>query len=215
MKKIFTFIIAMMASVMVANAQFGITAGLTSSTASVDTENAENNFENIDHYHFGVAYKVPLLFGFAVQPELVYQVKGPKFGSVMEGIGDGFNLSEQGKEFEFDKGFAQLGVGFQWGLNLIIARPYVFGKPFIGVDVADFSDTEDFMGNFKNVLEYGFSIGAGVEAFSHVQLSVEFYKNLGNLFENGELNANTDAATEDITNLDTYGGFKVTLGIFF
>ena len=215
MKKLLTFITAIMVSMTAANAQFGIAVGLTSSTASVDTENAENNFNGIDHYHFGIAYKVPLILGFAVQPELVYQVKGPTFGSVIEGIGNGFNLSEQGKEFEFATGFAELGFGFQWGIDLLAVRPFVFGKPFVGVDIADFNNTEDFLGNLKNVIEYGFSVGAGADIFNHVQLSVEFYKNLGNLFENGELNADTEAATENITNLDTYGGFKVTLGIFF
>ena len=69
--------------------------------------------------------------------------------------------------------------------------------------------------NAKNDLEYGLSIGAGLELLEHFQLSLEFYKNLGNLFNEGELNIDTDAATKNFSNLESYSGFKVSLAFLF
>lgn len=218
MKKLISLIVALMASITIANAQFGIVGGLVSSTTSTNTEDVAKNFEGIDHYHLGIAYKFSLPLGLAIQPELIYQVKGAKFSDVVEG------KPELGKEFDLEAGFAELGIGVQWGLNLIVARPFVFAKPYAGIAVTDFtspsnsgdeSGSSDAVEIAKNGLEYGISIGAGLEVFKRVQLSLEFYKNLGNLFVDGEFNGSADAATNEFTNIESYNGLKVTLGFFF
>ena len=224
MKRLISLIVAIMASVAVANAQFGIVGGLVSSTASTNTENVAQNFEGIDHYQLGVAYHFSLPLGLAIQPELVYRVKGAKFSDIVDGISNGGNLSEQGKEFELATGFAELGVGVQWGMNLIVVRPFVFAKPYAGIAITDFypaeesatdSGSEDTVEIVKNGLEYGISVGAGVDILKRVQVSLEFYKNLGNLFVGGEFNGSADAAADNFTNLESYNGLRVTIGIFF
>lgn len=221
MKKIFALIAVAMASVMVANAQIGIVAGIGSSTTTINEEDILANLNGVNDYHLGLAVKVPLPLGFAIQPELIYQIKGADLGQVVNGEK---KTEEATQEFKFNSGFAELNVGVQWGLDLVAFRPFVFAKPFIGYQlnegaVKEFSeDTEKALDDAKNKLEYGFSIGAGLDLLEHFQLSVEFFKNLGALYNaEGEVNASKDDIpdTSKLTDLSNYGGIKVSLGFFF
>lgn len=221
MKKIIAFIIAAMASIMVANAQVGIIGGITSSTSKVNTEDFAKNLEGIEQYHVGIAFKLPLPVGFAIQPELLYQVKGAELSGMINSTGEE-GTTVTAEDFETKDGFAELGIGIQWGIDLVALRPFVFAKPFAGISVASFTEgnlvkdgTDKTIDNAKNDLEYGLSVGAGLELLEHFQLSLEFYKNLGKLFNEGEVKVDTEAATKDFSNLDSYTGFKVTLGFFF
>ena len=221
MKKIIVLIIAAMASIMVANAQIGIIGGITSSTSTVNTEDFMKNLEGIEQYHAGIAFKLPLPLGFAIQPEILYQVKGAELSGMINSEGEeGSTVTAE--DFETKDGFAELGIGVQWGIDLVAFRPFVFAKPFAGIRVASFTNgnvvkdgTDKTIENAKNDLEYGLSIGAGLELLEHFQLSFEFYKNLGNLFNEGEVNVDTEAATKDFSNIESYNGFKVSLGFFF
>lgn len=221
MKKFFAIIAVAMASVMVANAQIGIVAGIGSSTTTINEEDLLSNLNGVNDYHFGVAFKLPLPFGFAIQPELLYQVKGADLGQVVSGEKQ---TEEAAQEFTFNSGFAELGVGVQWGLDLVAFRPFIFAKPFIGYQLTEgeiekFSeDTEKELADAKNKLEYGFSVGAGLDLLEHFQLSVEFFKNLGALYNaDGEVNASKEDIpdTSKLTDLSNYGGIKLTLGFLF
>ena len=222
MKKFFAVIAVAFASVVVANAQIGIVAGVTSSTAKIDKENIENNMSGIDQYHVGVALKLPLPLGFAIQPELLYQIKGADLKETYDALGSGKEVETS--SWNTKSGFAELGIGIQWGLDLVAFRPFVFAKPFIGYqlneeEVKQFSeDTEKALDGAKNKLEYGFSVGAGIDLLEHFQLSVEFFKNLGDLYNaDGEVNASKEDIpdTSKLTDLSNYGGIKVSLGFFF
>ena len=221
MKKFFAIIAVAMASVMVANAQIGIVAGIGSSTTTINEEDLLANLNGVNDYHLGVAFKLPLPFGFAIQPELTYQIKGADLGQVVSGEKQADAAAE---EFKFNSGFAELNLGVQWGLDLVAFRPFVFAKPFIGYqlneqEIKEFEEeTEQALDNAKNKLEYGFSIGAGLDLLEHFQLSVEFFKNLGALYNaDGEINASKEdiPETSKLTDLSNYGGIKVSLGFFF
>lgn len=221
MKKLLAIIAVAMASVMVANAQIGIVAGIGSSTTTINEEDLLANLNGVNDYHVGIAVKLPLAFGFAIQPELTYQIKGADLGQVVNGEKEAEAAAE---EFKFNAGFAELNVGVQWGLDLVAFRPFIFAKPFIGYqlneeEVKQFSeDTEKALDGAKNKLEYGFSVGAGVDLLEHFQLSVEFFKNLGDLYNaDGEVNASKEDIpdTSKLTDLSNYGGIKVSLGFFF
>ena len=223
MKKLFAIIAVAMASVMVANAQIGIVGGFTNSgTTEINTTDFAKNIENVNTYHVGLAFKLPLPLGFAIQPELLYQVKGADLGEVVEKAGNGEDVSGATQEFKTEDAFAELGIGVQWGIDLVAFRPFVFAKPFVGLGLdsilgADVvkDGTDKTLENAKNDIEYGISIGAGLELLEHFQLSLEFFKNLGNLYNGDEVKVDTEAATAEFTNLESYGGFKVTLGFFF
>ena len=226
MKKFFAVIAVAFASVVVANAQIGIVAGVTSSTAKIDKENIENNMSGIDQYHVGVALKLPLPLGFAIQPELLYQIKGADLKETYDKLGSGAEIETS--SWNTKSGFAELGIGIQWGLDLVAFRPFVFAKPFVGYMIngegeytgaADVlkEGTDKYLEDAKNKLEYGFSVGAGLELLEHFQLSFEFFNNLGQMFDEGQFNK--DKATEAVVNnykdLENYSGFKVTLGFLF
>lgn len=221
MKKFFAIIAVAMASVMVANAQIGIVAGFGSSTTTINEEDLVANLNGVNDYHLGLAFKLPLPFGFAIQPELLYQIKGADLGQVVSGEKQADAAAE---EFKFNAGFAELNLGVQWGLDLVAFRPFIFAKPFIGYQlneetIKEFKDeTEQALDNAKNKLEYGFSIGAGLDLLEHFQLSVEFFKNLGDLYNaNGDINASKEdiPETNKLTDLSNYTGWKVSLGFFF
>lgn len=226
MKKFFAVIAVAFASVVVANAQIGIVAGVTSSTAKIDKENIENNMSGIDQYHVGVALKLPLPLGFAIQPELLYQIKGADLKETYDALGSGKEVETS--SWNTKSGFAELGIGIQWGLDLVAFRPFVFAKPFVGYMIngegeykgaADVlkEGTDQYLEEAKNKLEYGFSVGAGLELLEHFQLSFEFFNNLGQMFDEGQFNS--DKAKEAVVNnykdLENYSGFKVTLGFLF
>lgn len=231
MKKLFAIIAVAMASVMVANAQIGIVGGVTTNSKTIDTENFEKNLENVNLYHVGLALKLPLPLGFAVQPELLYQMKGADLKETYDALGTGTEI--QTSEFSTKDGYAELGVGLQWGLDLVAFRPFVFAKPFVGYRLTGEEDynnigteiikngTDDtyekYLSDAKANLEYGYSIGAGIELLEHFQLSLEYFKNLGKMFEEDKFNA--DKAKETVLanykDLESYGGIKLTLGFFF
>ena len=231
MKKLFAIIAVAMASVMVANAQIGIIGGVTSSSTTIDTENFEKNLENVNLYHVGLALKVPLPLGFAIQPELLYQMKGADLKETYDALGTGTEVKTS--EFSTKDGYLELGVGAQWGIDLVAFRPFVFAKPFVGYQLTgeeDYSNIgtdviqngtdetyEQYLADAKTKLEYGYSIGAGIELLEHFQLSLEYFKNLGQMFENDKFDA--DKAKETVLSnykdLESYGGIKVTLGFFF
>jgi len=207
MKRIFTLVAVAAASLMMAaqaHAQFGIVAGLTSSKANAGE--AVKDVKNIALYHAGLTYKIDLGAGFAIQPAVIYQVKGAKIESVGETTAD-----------QLKTGFVEIPVGIQWGPDLMAFRPYVFAEPFIGYQItssdkgnASFSD---WSAQAKNKFEYGFGLGGGIEIASHIQLSAQWFKNLGNMF--GDSAKSSSEAWEAAKDVKNFQGIKVTLGILF
>ena len=231
MKKLFTLIAVLVASVTVANAQIGIIGGVTSNTTNINTDDFMENLKGINLYHVGVVAKIPLPIGFAIQPELLYQMKGADLAQTVETVSETGDPSQVSTEFDTKTGFAELNLGLQWGLDLAVIRPFVFAKPFVGYQLTSDDEFdagevlkegtdaafEKYMAKAKEKLEYGFSFGAGIELLEHFQVSFEYYKNLGKMFNEGEFD--TDAAmgkiAEGYADLDTYGGFKVSLAFLF
>lgn len=228
MKKILT-IAALFASIFAANAQIGIMGGFTSSNTTVNTKDIMENAKNISLYHAGVFYKFNLGMGFAVQPTLAYQVKG---ATLEHNINAG-DIKAASETLETKTGFIELSAGAQWGMDLLAFRPFVFVEPFIGYGITgneNFKLGENFSGGkidsekldaaakeVKNKLEYGFGVGGGVEIANHVQISVQWFKNLGNLYNDGKIDGEQvmTAVKDNYKNVENYSGIKVTLGILF
>lgn len=79
-KKILAIVLAAMSLALTVGAQprMGVLAGFTSSKASV----SEFEASSVSLYHAGVAFNFPLGVGFAVQPQLTYQVKGTSLDQI-------------------------------------------------------------------------------------------------------------------------------------
>ena len=194
MKKLLAVIVIALASVTAAHAQFGIIAGYNSSSTKIKDAAAE--FKTASLWHAGVAYKFN--FGLlALQPSLTYSMKGTM-------ISDGV------KSLEYKTGYVEASVGVQLGLDLLVARPFLVAEPFIGYQVYG---NEQAIKDVTNKLEYGFGVGVGADVLKHLQLRIEWYKNLGNL-ANANAAAAGDAAVETLKK-SNYQGIKITAGFFF
>ncbi|MBQ9195372.1 MAG: PorT family protein [Bacteroidales bacterium] len=218
MKKILTLLVAVLATASVAHAQFGIIGGFTSSKTSIDTKNISENFKGVSLFHAGIAYKVKLPLGFAIQPALTYEMKGANLEQVK-------SINEGLSSLSTKAGYIQLGAGIQWGIDLLVARPFLLVQPFFGYQVtgseklnvlnSSGEEYNNFFKTAKNKLEYGFELGGGVEVVKHIQVSVVWFKNLGYLYDGDKITDVGAAVIGAYKDTKNYSGIKVSVGIFF
>ncbi|MGN0195350.1 MAG: porin family protein [Candidatus Cryptobacteroides sp.] len=220
MKKIILSAVLAIATAVVASAQigstrFGVTAGFTSSSAS---SIKDLDMKSVSQYNVGVTLEIPLIAGLTIQPGLVYQVKGASLDVVASDITGAVSTVDT------KVGYLEVPVQVQYGLDLLLLRPYVFAEPFVGINVnpkTDFklaSITNSFKGDdtYTSRLEYGLGVGAGVEVWK-LQLSVRYFWNFGNLFdENGKLNDVAGEVAESVFKENTnFKGLTINLAYFF
>ena len=186
MKKLLTVIVVALASVTMAHAQFGIVGGYTSSTTKL--ADAAKEVTSASLWHAGVAYKINI-GALAIQPSRTYNMKGTTIDNV-----------------QYKSGYVEASAGLQVGLDLLVARPFLVAEPFIGYQV---TGNEAAVKDVTNKLEWGFGVGVGVDVIKHVQLRVEWFKNLGAL-----AGASGEQAVNALKDTN-YQGIKITAGIFF
>lgn len=225
MKKLLTLVAVLCASATLAHAQWGIVAGLNFSSTDVTAEQMWEQANTVTLFHVGAAYKANLGMGFAIQPALTYEMKGAS-------IKDSKNVADFTSSLDTKSGFLELGVGLQWGPDLFIGRPFVQIQPYVGYMIAPKGDKasdsilgvnlnsekfDDQLADAKNKLEYGFSIGAGIELIKHLQLSIAYFMNLGKLYTNDKIDGDDlwNSFKNSYDDINNYNGVKVTLGYFF
>lgn len=143
------------------NLGLGVVAGYTAGYP-------DNGGKPASGYHFGATLKCPLAVGFAIQPSLLYQVKG------MTSV-----------ESKFSQGNLELPVSIQWGPDLFLLRPYLEAVPFVGcnlwnrctVPVGGKTAVEG-----ANAFEYGLGLGGGLEVWKF-QLSARYCWNFNPVFK--------------------------------
>lgn len=177
MKKLIIAAAALLISVS-SFAQFGVVAGLTSSSTSLKDAKAEFQSKAIAQYHVGITYKAAIGNFFAIQPSLIYNMKGAKMAEL-----------KSTNDINYKTGYIELPVQLQAGVGLgSLARIYGFAEPFLGYAVTNKVEggsmtLKDKWENVSSKFEYGVGLGAGVELFSHLQVSVKYYWNLGNVYD--------------------------------
>lgn len=203
MKKFLVAAVALLVAVTASAEGFGLVGGFTSSKVKME----EITFRNSAGIHAGIAYNVPLIAGFAIQPELVYNVKGFNWeGSSAEG----YRLRQQAKY-----GYVEVPVQLQWGPDLLLLRPYVFAEPFIGFAVNGMQTYNEKKikvdwDDVKSRLEYGMGVGAGLELMNRFQLSFKYFWNV----EDANQWINMDAASEHVKSR-SFNGLLFSVGLFF
>lgn len=186
MKKLIIALVAAFIAVS-ANAQVGIIAGLTSSSTNFDSAVAD--VQNVNQYHAGIAYKIGIGNLFTIQPAIIYNMKGTRLGDV--GKVSDLNV-------DYKTGYLEVPVQLQVGFGLgSIARVFAFAEPFVGYAITNSVDTEydggllDFgflnnetqtWDNVKNRFEYGVGLGVGAEVLKHIQVSVKYFWNMGEVY---------------------------------
>jgi len=185
MKKLIIALVAAFIAVS-ANAQVGIIAGLTSS--STDFDSAVADVQNVNQYHAGIAYKIGIGNLFTIQPAIIYNMKGTRLGDV--GKVSDLNV-------DYKTGYLEVPVQLQVGFGLgSIARVFAFAEPFVGYAITNSVDTEydgilafgstkgetQTWDNVKNRFEYGVGLGVGAEVLKHIQVSVKYFWNMGEVY---------------------------------
>ena len=186
------------------NARFGITGGITSSSGKVK----EVDTKSISLYHAGVALEIPAGAGFAIQPEVLYQVKGMSLDKWGDNTG-----SDISKSFETKVGYVEVPVQIQWGPDLVAFRPYAFVEPFVGYQITTKGEDEiRTVGSEFEKVEYGMSLGAGID-ISHFQISAKYFWNFGNVYK-GDVNQ-TGNTIKQLKDGNNFNGVAISLAIFF
>lgn len=191
------------------SAHVGVTGGFTSSSTSI--KNVDN--KSVSLYHVGLTAQIPLFAGFAIQPSVLYQVKGlsaDKWGSS--------EISETLGAFETKVGYIEVPVQIQWGPDLLAFRPYVFAEPFVGYRLGQKATGElaDKLKDSLKKLEYGLSVGAGIDVWK-LQLSVKYFWNFGDLYEKGGnlVDAVGDKVKDAVNNGNNFNGIMASVAFFF
>lgn len=196
-KLIAAFILLCSVSAGLSAQSFGVTGGFTSSELKIK----DIDKTSVAGFHAGVAFNVPLISGLALQPGLQYNVKGTSLSSLRTSIG-----------------YVEMPVQLQWGLDLLLLRPYIFTEPFIGYAVNwSASESHTSIGSdlsldkLNSRLEYGLGVGAGVDLFNRIQLSFRYYWN----FEDCGVGNYFDIVKDHVTERESFNGLALTIGVFF
>lgn len=194
------------------SARVGLLGGFTSSSTSI--KKVDN--KSVSLYHIGLTAEIPIVGGFAIQPSVLYQVKGlsaDKWGDL--------GLSETIGAFETKVGYLEVPVQLQWGPDLLAFRPYGFVEPFVGYRLGQSTNGEyaDKLKDRLKKLEYGLGVGAGIDVW-RLQLSVKYFWNFGNLYDkDGNVGAVgetvKDAVKDAVNNGNNFNGIMASVAIFF
>lgn len=149
-----------------AQSRFGIKAGLNfNSLSDIKVDDIKASMKSKTGFHAGVVYQVKLPLKFALQPELLYISKNSEIGNA-----------------DLKMHYFQLPVNIQWGVDLVLLRPYLQVSPYIGYA---FSNASDKILKSDSDLEfdkfaYGIGLGAGIEIWKF-QVSGRYCWDLGNV----------------------------------
>lgn len=190
-------------------ARMGVIAGLTSSQTSIkDIDASQAGF------HAGLTANLPLFLGFSLQPSVIYQQKGTQYELL--------SSSASSK-----MGYIEVPLQLQFGIDLVLLRPYVFAEPFVGYAVSNnvkaSSSLEDVSlnGTWDNVnrFEYGLGLGGGLDLGGKAQISLKYFWN----FDDSSIDKNIEqiasswwsSAKSSISEKKTFNGLAVSLALFF
>ena len=145
---------------------FGVLGGANFCTTNI----AGINAESMTQWHAGLSYKFNLPLGFHLQPTALYSVKGANL-----------NLSEM----DFTVGYLELMASVQWGIDLILFRPFIDVSPYMGYAVNSVGDMSSLWKKGGNPLEYGVGVGGGLDIW-RFQLVARYNWNFGPIFKSAE-----------------------------
>jgi len=188
MKKITLSILALFLALgLSAQTHFGIKGGLNfNNTKDIKLTNQSVSW-NSTGWHAGILLQAKLALGFAFQPELLYSVKN--YGT---------------KDWKFNFQYVELPLNLQWGLDLLILRPYVFAGPYISYLASMGGKAKEWDG-VKN-FGYGCGAGFGLDLW-FLQVTGKWNWAFGTLGEIGK---------SDITfGSSNLNGFQLSVGILF
>lgn len=175
MKKILVLVTLFMLFSVQGFSQLGIKGGLNfTSFGDINLgkdATIKTAFENKTGYHIGLVYKMKIpVIGLAIQPELLYsKVNGTL---AISGADASVPTSTSMKLT-----YMQLPVGLQWGLDLMLLRPFIQAVPYVGVSFGRDNGTKNLQWDI-NKFRYGIGLGAGIDIWK-LQVSGKYNWDLG------------------------------------
>ena len=160
----------------------------------------------------GVAYNLNIpVVGLSFQPALQYSLKQSAVG-VDTGIDALDNLTME----QVSMGYLELMASLQWGLDLIIARPFLDVSPFVGYALnGDGAIKQLWSADMVNKLDYGIGLGAGLDLWK-LQFVCRYNWNFGNMMKAADTveNGNILEKYKMVKGAD-FGGLTLSLAYFF
>lgn len=136
------------------------------------------NFKEMTGWHAGIGYQTGSFIGFSFQPEILFQHGG------MDG-----NSSEKIRYNNLE-----LVGNVQWGIDLLLLRPFIFAAPFVSYNLSDIKSILNL-----NKWDYGIGVGLGLDIWK-LQLTAKYNWAFGGIVdwktykqEVGNIKANTGA----------------------
>lgn len=151
--------------------QFGIKAGWNfNKMEDIRTDNSiRSSFDNNTGFHAGILYKIKIpMTGISLQPELIYTQNKAKCSLLN---------SEDIIRSNFKRNELQLAAGLQWGIDLMLLRPFVQVVPYLGL----ITDKSTSISNIRwdiDQFRYGIGLGAGMDIWKF-QISGKYNWDLG------------------------------------
>lgn len=181
MKRILLLVTAFLLLSVPGFSQFGIKAGYNfTSFGDIDLGKGSEYstaFDKKTGYHVGLLYKFKIpVIGLTIQPELLYsEVKGRLS---LTGLPSGISSSTNAVvDADLKVSYLQLPVGLQWGLDLMLFRPFLQVVPYVGLSLADDNSTKNLEWDV-NKFRYGIGLGAGIDIWK-LQVSGRYSWDLG------------------------------------
>jgi len=118
---------------------------------SLDLKNIkEFSFKSYTGWHVGAGYQTGSALGFSFQPELNF-------------VRNGVSLTENETVQTVHTNMLQLAPNIQWGIDLLVMKPYLFVSPYAAVNLwTDGSDSKEFKDLKANAKKFDYGIGAGL-----------------------------------------------------
>ena len=162
-----------------AQSGFGIKAGMNfNSMSDIEVNDIKTSINRKTGFHAGILYKIDLPSGFGIQPELLYIQKG---GTLSEVQTESSAHTDLGNGGDFKMHYLQLPVNIQWGIDLVLFRPFLMVSPFLSYQISKESNIKDLAWDTEK-LGYGIGLGAGLDIWKF-QVSGKYNWDLGKASE--------------------------------
>lgn len=210
MKRILMIAAILLAGLTAAQAKggFGVKAGVNFPTSNV------KDIKDVSpaSYHVGVAYNLNIpLVGLSIQPALQYSLKQSAIG-VDTGDGALNNLTME----KVSMGYLELMASVQWGIDLIVARPFLDVSPFVGYALNGGGAVKDiWTSDAVNKLDCGVGLGAGIDIWK-LQVVCRYNWNFGNLIKSVDTVENGNTLDKyKMLKGGNFGGLSLSVAYFF
>ncbi len=190
-------------SAALAQGSFVVKAGLNfNKLQDIQIDNLKQSWNSQAGFHVGIGgqYRIPVI-GLAFQPEILYsRVRTGLLGEVGSSSYEGFRID-----------YIDIPLNIQWGINILFLRPYIFAAPYLRYAIAKGDLLAQVEWQDLNRLDYGLSLGAGVEIWK-VQIAGKYNWSFGQLAPGGSLHIDSNDWKLEDSNMR---GFELSVAFLF